>query len=236
MDEFIKQGQWWWLLIVPLATFVFALFGSWWGTNLGKITEHEQWLRNQKQTAYQKFVSLAQVNAQNFYSALEKSKFSDKLEQENLRMQAYWELHVVANKDVAEEAYRYIHEFKAYITLVQESNVVREVVRQRLDQPEPDDSPEFITGLGQYLKDKDLKAPHDIAVKGYELLMMQVHRLVDVMRHDLGLPSVGTVDGTKDLRSNPVENWLKEFQRTLPEGNFESALRGRRKKVEDDED
>ncbi|MGM7777918.1 hypothetical protein ACSVHC_18130 [Arthrobacter sp. KNU-44] len=52
MDELIKQGQWWWLVSVPVLTGVFALFGSWWGSKLGKNTEHWQWLRNEKQKEY----------------------------------------------------------------------------------------------------------------------------------------------------------------------------------------
>ncbi|MGO4650220.1 hypothetical protein AB4068_00845 [Arthrobacter sp. 2RAF22] len=56
MDELIKQGQWWWLLVVPVATGGFALFGSWWGSRLGKTTEHEQWLRNEKVETYSQYV------------------------------------------------------------------------------------------------------------------------------------------------------------------------------------
>lgn len=61
MDELIKQGQWWWLLAVPVLTGVFALFGSWWGSRLGKQTEHGQWLRNAKETAYVRFLDQAQT-------------------------------------------------------------------------------------------------------------------------------------------------------------------------------
>lgn len=56
MDELIKQGQWWWLLIVPVATGGLALFGSWWGSRLGKSTEHEQWLRNEKVETYSQYL------------------------------------------------------------------------------------------------------------------------------------------------------------------------------------
>lgn len=55
MDELIKQGQWWWLL-VPLATGLFALGGSWLGAHLGRRTEHSQWLRNEKRKAYHEFL------------------------------------------------------------------------------------------------------------------------------------------------------------------------------------
>ncbi|MBT2522758.1 hypothetical protein [Arthrobacter sp. ISL-28] len=51
MDDLIRQGQWWWLL-VPLGTGLFALIGSWVGSTLGKATEHWQWLRNEKQKEY----------------------------------------------------------------------------------------------------------------------------------------------------------------------------------------
>lgn len=83
MDEFVKQGHWWWLLIVPVATFVFALLGSLWGSNLGKITKHKQWFRNQKQAAYQKFVAIAQANSHNVYASLSDEKSSDGPEHEN---------------------------------------------------------------------------------------------------------------------------------------------------------
>ncbi|UKA61377.1 hypothetical protein [Arthrobacter sp. FW306-04-A] len=56
MDELINQGQWWWLLVVPVATGVLALFGSWWGSRLGKTTEHTQWLRNEKIETYSQYV------------------------------------------------------------------------------------------------------------------------------------------------------------------------------------
>lgn len=55
MDELIKQGQWWWMLI-PLGTGIFALVGSWLGSRLGKDNEHAQWRRNQKQVEYARYL------------------------------------------------------------------------------------------------------------------------------------------------------------------------------------
>lgn len=52
MDELITQGQWWRLFPVPLLTFIFAIAGSWWGSRLGRTTEHWQWLRNEKRERY----------------------------------------------------------------------------------------------------------------------------------------------------------------------------------------
>lgn len=52
MDELIAQGQWWWLLPVPVLTFLFAVAGSWIGSALGKRTEHQQWLRNERRSEY----------------------------------------------------------------------------------------------------------------------------------------------------------------------------------------
>jgi hypothetical protein len=57
MEELIKQGQSWWPVAVPILTGAFALFGSWLGSRLGKVTEHVQWLRNSKQAAYAEFLS-----------------------------------------------------------------------------------------------------------------------------------------------------------------------------------
>lgn len=57
MEELIKQGQSWWPVAVPVLTGAFALLGSWLGSRLGKITEHEQWLRNSKQAAYAEYLS-----------------------------------------------------------------------------------------------------------------------------------------------------------------------------------
>jgi hypothetical protein len=227
MDEFIKQGQWWWLLIVPIATFVFALGGSWWGTNLGKITEHEQWLRNQKQAAYQKFVAIAQANSQNVYSSISPEQFDKRMDNENQRMQAYWELNVVASEEVADEAYKYIHEYKAYISLIQETNVVREVVMQRIAAPKEDDTAEFIDGLRQYLKDQNLEDSTAVAVRGYQKLMLRVHLVIDAMRRDLKLAPMGEDDDGSDPRSNPIENQLKKFRSTLPQGDFDSPIRHR---------
>lgn len=59
MDELIKQGQWWWPFLVPAATGLLALLGSWVGTKLGKATEHAQWLRNEKMTAYRTYMNAA---------------------------------------------------------------------------------------------------------------------------------------------------------------------------------
>lgn len=52
MDELIRQGQWWWPFLVPVATGVLALAGSWAGSKWGKTAEHKQWRRNQRQEAY----------------------------------------------------------------------------------------------------------------------------------------------------------------------------------------
>lgn len=52
MDQLISQGHWWQLFPVPLVTFIFAVAGSWWGSRLGRTTEHKQWLRNEKLNVY----------------------------------------------------------------------------------------------------------------------------------------------------------------------------------------
>lgn len=218
MDEFVRQGQW---LAVPVTTFVLAALGSLWGSRLGKVTEQKQWLRNQKQVAYQKFAALVQVNARTVYLGMSEDKFAENLELEDTRMKAYWELHVVASRKVSEEAYRYIHEYKAYISLLKQSDIATQALRRRLDNPDPEDSAEFLEGLRKFMKDNRMGGS-GVAVGGYQLLMLQAHRLVDAMRADLGLPPVGTDDGETDLRSNPVENWLNEFQQSLPEGTFEA--------------
>lgn len=57
MDELIKQGQWWWPFLVPIATGLLALLGSWVGTKLGKATEHAQWLRNERVRVYVDFLA-----------------------------------------------------------------------------------------------------------------------------------------------------------------------------------
>lgn len=69
MDEFIKQGHWWWLLVVPVATGVFALGGSWLGAWLGRATEHKQWIRDNKQKAYTRFLSATTDAASNAFRA-----------------------------------------------------------------------------------------------------------------------------------------------------------------------
>jgi hypothetical protein len=56
MDDWLK-------LSVPVLTGIFALFGSWVGSKLGKATEHHQWLRNQKVEVYSSL--LRQVHASN---------------------------------------------------------------------------------------------------------------------------------------------------------------------------
>lgn len=52
MDKLVSEGQWWWLFVVPVAAGFFALLGSWIGSRLGKVTEHQQWLRNHKIESY----------------------------------------------------------------------------------------------------------------------------------------------------------------------------------------
>lgn len=48
MSEFFSSGEW----IVVVLTGLFALGGSWYGSRLGRITEHQQWLRNEKKKYY----------------------------------------------------------------------------------------------------------------------------------------------------------------------------------------
>lgn len=55
MDELFK------LFAVPVLTGLFALGGSWWGSRLGKKTEHSQWLRNAREKAYVQFLDQAQT-------------------------------------------------------------------------------------------------------------------------------------------------------------------------------
>lgn len=57
MEELVRQGQWWWLIAVPVVAGVFALLGGWWGSRLGKDTEHSQWQRNERMKAYADFLS-----------------------------------------------------------------------------------------------------------------------------------------------------------------------------------
>ena len=55
MDELIK------VFGVPVLAGALALFGSWWGSRLGKKTEHKQWLRNARETAYVEFIDQAKT-------------------------------------------------------------------------------------------------------------------------------------------------------------------------------
>jgi hypothetical protein len=57
MDELIRQGQWWWLIAVPVVAGLFALAGAWFGGRLGKYNEHSQWRRNERVEAYTDFLS-----------------------------------------------------------------------------------------------------------------------------------------------------------------------------------
>lgn len=59
MDEWIKQGQWWWLFAVPIATGLLAVFGSFLGTRFGKSAEHQQWVRDQKMKFYTEYLQAA---------------------------------------------------------------------------------------------------------------------------------------------------------------------------------
>lgn len=44
------------VLLVPTVAGVFALVGSWLGSRLGRKSEYEKWLREQKQQAYSEFL------------------------------------------------------------------------------------------------------------------------------------------------------------------------------------
>lgn len=57
MEELVRQGQWWWLVAVPVVSGGFALLGGWWGSKLGKNTEHTQWQRNERLKAYTDFLT-----------------------------------------------------------------------------------------------------------------------------------------------------------------------------------
>lgn len=57
MDKLFQEGQWWWPFLVPIATGLLALGGSWFGTRWGKTTEHGQWLRNERVKVYTDFLT-----------------------------------------------------------------------------------------------------------------------------------------------------------------------------------
>ncbi|MDP9982966.1 hypothetical protein J2W14_002368 [Pseudarthrobacter oxydans] len=57
MEDLVRQGQWWWLVAIPVVTGVFALAGAWFGGSLGKYNEHTQWRRNQRAEAYTDFLT-----------------------------------------------------------------------------------------------------------------------------------------------------------------------------------
>lgn len=57
MEDLVRQGQWWWLIAIPVVTGVFALAGSWFGGRLGKNNEHTQWRRNERVKAYTDFLT-----------------------------------------------------------------------------------------------------------------------------------------------------------------------------------
>ena len=45
------------LFAVPVASAIFALFGSWLGTRWGRANEHKQWLRNERVKVYSEFLT-----------------------------------------------------------------------------------------------------------------------------------------------------------------------------------
>ncbi|MFJ6536746.1 hypothetical protein ACIQH5_10975 [Paenarthrobacter sp. NPDC091711] len=112
MDELIKQGQWWWIL-VPVLT---ALAGAWVGARLTRTTEHKQWLRNQKVEAYTNI--LRQVNAAigDLDAAVTKRKTSrgdslkDITDTSNARLELIAASQVKTNLRLVEELRRACHD------------------------------------------------------------------------------------------------------------------------------
>ncbi|MDP9885501.1 hypothetical protein J2W21_003024 [Sinomonas atrocyanea] len=58
-DAAMSATDWIQLAAVPVLTGLFALLGGWLGSKIGKATEHQQWLRNQKHEAYVSFLNEA---------------------------------------------------------------------------------------------------------------------------------------------------------------------------------
>lgn len=118
MDELIKQGQWWWLILPA----VLALLGSWLGTRWGKTTEHSQWLRNQKIEVYtnllrQIHASTASLDAYKQGTETDGPNLNDITDTTNARLAivapskirhlAIWQLHALvrASAAVADTSY-----------------------------------------------------------------------------------------------------------------------------------
>jgi hypothetical protein len=112
MDELIKQGQWWWVLL-PIVTAVFAVAGSWLGAKLGKDNEHEQWLRDRRLEKYTTYANACKhiISVRNGMQEVDESKFF-----ESFATLSLIDVELVASKKVQSELDSFNKAFFEYTT------------------------------------------------------------------------------------------------------------------------
>lgn len=193
MDEWIKQGHWWWLLVVPIATGVFALLGSWLGSRLARRSEQTQWTRNKKQEAYADFIGHMRITQQESLPAVlemvgEIPTVDVALEAEEERLRAYWQLELVSNDAVAEVALELLNDLSIYRRMLSNSRGLLRTYLARVSNPMPFDSAEKHAELEQNFKELvNEERQSEILQSGFEAVRKRTQWLVQLMRDDLGM-------------------------------------------------
>lgn len=115
MDDLVRQGQWWWLIAVPVVAGGFALWGGWWGSRLGKNTEHSQWQRNEQVKVYTDFLT-------SITEELQKIRPVGDVDEVELKFPAdeMARIEIVGSQDVRELA----HRFRQHILILQRAAII----------------------------------------------------------------------------------------------------------------
>lgn len=192
MDELAKQGQWWLLLLVPIATGLFALFGSWLGSALSRRSEQKQWTRNKKQEAYADFIGHMRLFQQESYPAIfdmvgEPLPVHIDGEAEEERLRAYWQLELVSNDSVAEGARGLLDDLSIYHRTLKNSGGLLKTYLARVGHPLPFDNEEKRAELEDHFKTLSKDRQAEILQEGFEAVRKRTQWLVQLMRDDLGM-------------------------------------------------
>lgn len=192
MDELVKQGQWWWLLI-PLGTGVFALFGSWLGASLARWSEQKQWTRNKKQEAYADFIGHMRITQQEPYPAIfdmvgePLPVHIEDAESAEERLRAYWQLELISDEAVAGAARELMEDLDIYHRMLKNSHGLLRTYFARVANPMPFDTEEKRAELDEHFKKLSQDRQAQLLQEGFEAVRQRTQWLVQLMRDDLGM-------------------------------------------------
>lgn len=206
MDKLVEAGQWW-LLLIPLGTGVCALLGSWLGASLARHSERKQWTRNRKQEAYALFIGRAGFTANDALLMLDPDKFLELLAREAERLQAYWQLEIVASNAVSREAKRLVNAMKRFRQVVVEMNNGEAQGAERLVNPLSTDSEAVLALLKSLVAQYQGQKHNDMVGALTDGIHSVTFELIRTMRKDLGLPTFNpSTEEEEDVFNEALES------------------------------